>query len=90
MKRYSRRFKFAVIAVSAAVGVCAYFAAYSAFEADMTEWQRTQKIDFSANTGSTKFKARIDALSVGGAAFCVCAAAAMATKKLFGKQWKKR
>ena len=76
-KRHSKRIKILLIAVSALVGTLAYFAAYSHFESQLTDWQKSRKIDIQKNTGSTKFKAHIDALSVGGVAFCATAAAAI-------------
>ncbi len=81
MKKRSRKEKFAIIATSAILGVCAAMASYSYFLSDLTEWQKSRDIDFSTNTGSTKFKARVDALSVGGATFCVSAIMIMATMK---------
>ncbi len=82
MKKRSRKEKFAIIAVSTIIGLCAGFVAYSHFNSDMTDWQKSQKIDFSANTGATKFKALVDALSVGGAAFCASSIAILLAIKL--------
>jgi len=63
------------IAISAAFGVLAYGAVYCAKEASMTKWQREQPIDIEKKTGSTKFKAHIDAVSAGGIAFGISAIA---------------
>ena len=82
MKKYSKKQKILLIAISALIAICAYFTAYSVFTADMTDWQKNQKIDFQANTGSTKFKARIDSLSVAGLAFCVSAITIIVFKKI--------
>ena len=46
------------------------FAAYARFESKLTDWQKSREIDIQKNTGSTKFKAHIDALTIGGLAFC--------------------
>lgn len=72
-KRHSKAAKLALIAVSALAGVLAYFAAYAHFESKLTEWQKSRDIDFQRDTGSTKFKAHIDALSIGGLVFCATA-----------------
>ena len=45
-----------------------------------------EKIDFQANTGATKFKARIDSLSVAGLAFCASAITIIAIKKITEKK----
>ena len=86
MKKYSRKQKFLLLLTSSAIGASVYAAAYSLNSAEMTEWQRAQKIDFKANTGATKFKAQIDSLSAGGIAFCLSAAAIIALKKLTEKK----
>ena len=70
LKRHSKRAKIALIAVSALAGTLAYFAAYARFESKLTDWQKSREIDIQKNTGSTKFKAHIDALTIGGLAFC--------------------
>jgi len=74
------------MSISLVIAICAYFTAYSAFTADMTDWQKKQKIDFQANTGATKFKARIDSLSIAGLAFCVSAITIIAIKKITEKK----
>ena len=86
MKKYSRKQKFFLFLVSAAIGLGAYFAAYSINEAQMTEWQRKQTVDFTANTGATKFKAQLDAMSVGGLVFCASAIINVVLKKISEKQ----
>lgn len=86
MKKYSKRQKILLIAISLCVAICAYFVAYSTKVDAMTQWQQNQKIDFDANTGSTKFKARIDSLSIAGIAFCATAITIIAIKKITEKQ----
>ncbi len=74
---------------AALLGVCALaaFAAGSAYYAraleDMTPWQRAQKIDFDRQSGSTKFKALIDASTAGAAVFCSGALAGAAAYKIY-------
>lgn len=86
MKKYSKKQKILLMSISLVIAICAYFTAYSAFTADMTDWQKKQKIDFQANTGATKFKARIDSLSIAGIAFCVSAITIIAIKKITEKK----
>jgi hypothetical protein len=86
MKKYSKKQKILLMSISLIIAICAYFTAYSAFTADMTDWQKNQKIDFQANTGATKFKARIDSLSVAGLAFCASAITIIAIKKITEKK----
>ena len=86
MKKYSKKKKILLMSISLVIAICAYFTAYSAFTADMTDWQKKQKIDFQANTGATKFKARIDSLSIAGLAFCVSAITIIAIKKITEKK----
>ena len=86
MKKYSKKQKILLMSISLVIAICAYFTAYSAFTADMTDWQIKQKIDFQANTGATKFKARIDSLSIAGLAFCVSAITIIAIKKITEKK----
>ncbi|MBE6411011.1 MAG: hypothetical protein E7036_00475 [Opitutales bacterium] len=86
MKKYSKKQKILLMSISLVIAICAYFTAYSAFTADMTDWQKKQKIDFQANTGATKFKARIDSLSIAGLAFCVSAITIIAIKKITEKK----
>ena len=86
MKKYSKKQKILLMSISLVIAICAYFTSYSAFTADMTDWQKKQKIDFQANTGATKFKARIDSLSIAGLAFCVSAITIIAIKKITEKK----
>ena len=67
--------KLLLLACCAAIGIAAYLAAFAYFYSGMTPWQREQPIDFDAQTGSTKFKAHIDAAAIGGTAFCIGAVA---------------
>ena len=82
MKKYMRRQKLLLFTVAALAGAGATFAAYEYNESQMTDWQKKQKIDLTANTGATELKSRIDALSVGGITFCAVAVAGVAIKKI--------
>jgi len=86
MKKYPKKLKIAVFAAAFAVGAAVYFAAYAWFESQMTDWQKSQEISFEKNTGSTKFKAHVDALVLGGAAFCAASAASMLAAKIILKK----
>ncbi len=81
MKKYSKKEKLAVFTFSALVGLVVFSGSYYYFCEQLTDWQKSQKIDFSENSGSTKFKARLDSLSIGGLAFCASAITIMALKK---------
>lgn len=81
-KNFPTRQKLLLLAACAAAGIAAYLAAFAYFYAGMTPWQREQPIDFDAQTGSTKFKAHIDAAAIGGAAFCVSAVAITTAARL--------
>jgi len=84
--KYSKRQKLSLLAISAAVGAIFYAASYCAKEASMTKWQREQPINIDNGTGSTKFKAHIDSIVLGGLAFCICAIALAARKKFKDKK----
>jgi len=74
-KQYSKKQKIITMLVCAAIALAAYFVSYSIFESHMSAWQKAQTMSYQDNTGSTKFKAHIDALSIGGIAFCASAIA---------------
>lgn len=82
MKKYSKKQKILLMAISLSVAICTYFVAYSNFSTEMTDWQKNQKIDFKSNTGATKFKARIDSLSMAGLAFGATAILIITIKKI--------
>ena len=86
MSRYPKRHKLAVLAVSMAVGICAFAASYYAKSSEMTEWQRKQNVDVFAQKGTTKLKAQLDSASIGGAAFCGTAIILMLALKLSRKK----
>lgn len=71
VKRISKLKKILLLSLGLGVGILSYFTSLSYFQKDLTPWQLEQKIDFDKQTGSTKFKTHIDALSVGGFAFCI-------------------
>ncbi len=82
MKKYSKKLKLALILLSSLVAGLTYAGAYLYFESQMTPWQRSQKIDFESQSGSTKFKAHVDAASCAGAAFCLTAISGIISYKI--------
>ena len=86
MKKYPKKLKIAIFAAAFAAGAAAYFGAYASFESRMTDWQKSQEISFEKKTGSTKFKAHVDALALGGAAFCAVSIASMFAAKIILKK----
>lgn len=87
-KSFPVRQKLAMLSLCFAAGLAAYFAAYAYISKDLTQWQREQPIDFDAQTGSTRFKAHVDALTVGGFTFCITAAIVAGASKIRRKKCK--
>ena len=48
--------------------------------------QLEQKIDFDSQSGSTRFKAHVDSLSIGGAVFCASAILISVAVKVSGRK----
>lgn len=85
-KKISKKIKLSILLFSILMGVAGYFCAYAHFESKLTDWQKKQKIDFDAQTGSTKFKAHIDAVTVGGLSLCCSALVLLSAVKIFTKK----
>ena len=84
--KFSKTKKLFLICASAILGAAAYFTALSYFESKMTPWQLEQKIDFDSQRGSTRFKAHVDSLSIGGAVFCASAILISVAVKVSGRK----
>ncbi|MFI3290324.1 MAG: hypothetical protein R3Y46_00440 [Opitutales bacterium] len=66
--------KFLIILTSFFVALPSYFLAYAHFCSKLTSWQREQSVDFATGAGSTKFQACVNAITVSGICFVLCAA----------------
>ena len=88
MKKYPARLKLLLLCASAAIGALCGAYSYAKKYGAMTPWQQSQKIDFENGTGSTKFKAAIDACTNGALAFGIAAAAGAAALKMRGSSKK--
>lgn len=86
MSRYSKKGKFALLLISALIGVGTYVTSCSYSYSRMTPWQIEQKIDPEAGTGSTKFSAHVNAALFAGIAFCLTAIGGVVYVKTFSRK----
>jgi len=65
--------KYIILIASLLIAILAYFVAIHCLYSDLSAWQLSQNVSFEDNTGSTKFAAQINSITIGGLGFIVTA-----------------